>query len=122
MAWVLETDEAGYKFSDTVWDGIIDLSVEAGRSVAPLRELPRGTEAFLPAGVVEDLDESLRLALESGKPFPPGEDPAGADEQLFLTRDTIHHIRHVLRSGDVRLSWVPSWHIGEDIPDVTPPR
>ena len=122
MAWALEADEAAYKFSGEVWDDIISLTVEAGRSVAQLRGLPRGAEAFLPAGVVEDLDESLRLALESGKPFPPGGDPVGADEQLVLTRDTIHHIRHVLRSGDVRLSWVPSWHVGEDIPDVTQPE
>jgi hypothetical protein len=120
MAWALEVDEAGVKFSDAVWDGIIDLTVEAGRPVSQLRGLPRGAEAFLPDGVVEDLDESLRLALESGKPFPPGGDPVGADEQLVLTRDIIHRVRHVLRSGDVRLSWVPSWHIGEDIPDVTP--
>ena len=120
MAWALEADEAGVKFSDAVWDGIIDLTFEAGRSLAQLRGLPRGAEAFLPDGVVEDLNESLRLALESGKPFPPGGDPVGADEQLVLTRDTIHHVRHVLRSEDVRLSWVPSWHIGEDTPDVTP--
>ena len=120
MAWVLEADEAGFKFSDAVWDGIIDLTVEAGRSLAQLRGLPPGAKSFLPTWVVEDLDETLRLALESGKPFPPGGDPVGTDEQLVLTRDTIHHVRHVLRSEDVRLSWVPSWHIGEDTPDVTP--
>ena len=120
MAWALEAYDAWVKFSDAVWDGIINLTVWAGRPVSQLRGLPRGAEAFLPDGVVEDLNESLRLALESGKPFPPGGDPVGADEQLVLTRDIIPRVLHVLRSGDVQLSWIPSWHIGEDTPDVTP--
>jgi hypothetical protein len=120
MGWALEAGETGYKFSNSVWDGIIDLTVEAGRPVAQLRGLPHGSTVDLPDGVVEDLDESLRLALESGKPFSPGGDPAGVDDQLVLTRDTIHRVRHVLRSGTVRLAWFPPFHIGEDIPDAMP--
>jgi hypothetical protein len=120
MGWALEAGSTGYKFSDAVWNSIVDLTVEAGRPVVQLRGLPHGSAVDLPDGVVEDLDESLRLALESGRPFPPGGDPAGADDQLVLTRDTIHRVRHVLRSGKVHLGWVPSSYIGEDIPDVTP--
>jgi hypothetical protein len=121
MAYMLTAGDTGYKLSADVWEGIIDLTVEAGYSVVQLRGLPRHhTEVDLPDGVVIDLDEALRQALEAGKPFPPGGDPKGADPQVVLTRDTIHHVRDVLRSGKVRLARIPSWHIGEDAPDVTP--
>jgi hypothetical protein len=120
MAYMLKAGDTGYKLSATVWEGIIDLTVEAGYPVVQLRGLPRHTEEDLPDGVVIDLDEALRQALEAGKPFPPGGDPKGADHQVVLTRDTIHHVRDVLRSGKVRLARIPSWHIGEDAPDVTP--
>ena len=122
MAYMLKAGDTGYKLSADVWNGIIDLTVGAGYPVVQLRGLPRHTEEDLPDGVVEDLDEALRQALEAGKPFPPGGDPKGADAQVVLTRDTIHHVRHVLRRGKVRLARIPSWHIGEDAPgpDVTP--
>jgi hypothetical protein len=40
------------------------------------------------------------------------------DGQLVLTRDTVHRVRHVLRSGSVvLLAYAPSVHIGEDVPE-----
>jgi hypothetical protein len=121
MAYMLKAGDTGYKLSADVWEGIIDLTVEAGYPVVQFRGLPRHhTEVALPDGVVEDLDEALRQALEAGNPFPPGRDPKGADHQVVLTRETIHRVRHVLRSGKVLLARISSWHIGEDAPDVTP--
>jgi hypothetical protein len=114
MGLAIKSGSTGYKVSDTVWNSIVDLTVEAGRPLLQLRGLPQGAPLELPDGVVEDLDESLRLALEAGKPFPPGEDPVGVDDQFVLTRDTIHRVRHVLRLGKVRLEWVASWPTGEE--------
>ena len=99
MAYMLTAGDTGYKLSATVWEGIIDLTVEAGYPVVQLRGLPRQIEEDLPDGVVIDLDEALRQALEADKPFPPGGDPKGVDDQVVLTRDTIHHVRHVLAFG-----------------------
>jgi hypothetical protein len=120
MAYMLKAGDTGCKLSATVWGEIIDLTAEAGYPVEQLRGLPHHSEVDLPDGVVEDLDEALGQALEAGKPFPPSGDPAGADYQVDLTRETIHRVRHVLRSGKVRLAWIPSWHIGEDAPDMKP--
>ena len=92
--------------TDNEWQDILALASEQGVSAPQLRLANRNDSTHIAGADAAGLYEALGRALP-GVPQPKTEDGV-------LDRDTIHRVRHVLRSGRVRLSRTPRWMAGDD--------
>ena len=85
--------------TDNEWQDILALAIEQGVYVSQLRLADREDSTDIVGADADGLYEALGRALP-GMPQPE-------TEEGVLDRDAVQRVRHVLRSGRVRLSRTP---------------
>ena len=92
--------------TDNEWQDILALAIEQGVYVSQLRLANRNDSTKIVGADADALNEALGFAL--------GDIPQPETDDETLDRDTVHRVRHVLRSGNVRLSRTPRWMAGDE--------
>lgn len=91
--------------TDAVWLDILTRASEQGFSAPHLRLESLYESTTLTPADARALEDALGPALKHV------EDLVTAGDRL--DRATVHRVRHVLRSGEVRLSRTPRWMAGD---------